>query len=414
MSFLLYPNDPVLSVGAPNNPSGSVPPPQLNLTQIASDNFNRANGAIAGANNWLATSEGSMSISSNELIGVATPAQAGNYRTNETYNPNQFAQCSVGSVALPSGQYYGVSVRNQDNQNNYTGIYFNSAGQFVLALYKKTAGNYIQLGTNVIIGASPLALGTVLQLVAEGSQITFSVPSQPTAVGGITLVDTTFTTGVPGVESFGAGSLDNWVGGNAATAATGATLASDNFNRANNGVSVGQPNWTVMAYSAGNVTPHATSDATIVTNQIVDSINTAQHEGDVRTDSYNSDHWSAIQIGTVAVDTTGFAMATIRNQNGGNAGYIGGCFHNNSYQIYRLDGGGVAGGGASTLLGGLVTLGSDPAGTEYRLVGKGSRISLRIGGFEVLAVTDANYSGGAPGLMNYGNSSSDNWSGGNT
>lgn len=386
--------------------------PQLVLTQIASDNFNRANGAISGANNWLATSEGSAVIASNELESGTLNTARGNYRTNETYNSNQYSQATVGSVALASGDYIGVSIRNQDNANNYTGIYFNNVGSFFLILYKKVAGTYTQLVQFNLSGALPQ--GTTFTLAGEGSVLSLRYSG-----GGAVVIDSTFPSGgTPGVEMFwgasGAGTMDNWAGGNAATGALPAALVTDNFNRANGGVSSGQPNWQVMAYSAGNTTPFATTDAQIVSNQVVDTQAAGtQHNGSTRTDSFNSDHWSTIQQGTTAETAGGFAFATARMQNGGNAGYIGGSFHNNSAQIYRLDGGGVAGGGTSTLLAGVATPGNDPAGTTYALVANGSRISLMLNNAEILAVTDATYTGGTPGIMAYGTASLDNFTAGN-
>lgn len=379
--------------------------PQMNLTQVASDNFNRANATLAGANNWLATSEGSMSVSSSEATGAAGTGR-GNYRTSETYNSNQYSQCTVGSVALASGQYYGLSVRNQDNQNNYTGIYFLTGGTYQLILYKKAAGSFAQIAINTLGGA--LSAGTVLTMTAEGSVINFG-----TGTAGVTAFDTTFTGGVPGIESFGTATLDNWAGGNAATGAVSAATASDNFNRANGNVSVGSSGaWVLGNYAASP----ATVEIPIASNQLSVGSGITGHAADVRTDTYNSNHWSALQMGATPPNSAGFVGPTVRNQGSGatlgNAGYLGVQFHNSAYAIYSFTG------SSSTFLAGTGTGGNDPAGTEYKLVANGSRISLRVhpvGGVEseVLAVTDSTYSGGVPGMMMFATSTGDNWSGGN-
>jgi hypothetical protein len=46
-------------------------------------------------------------------------------------------------------------------------------------------------------------------------------------------------------------------------------------------------------------------------------------------------------------------------------------------------------------------------------VSQGTRHSLRVNGSEILAVTDATYGSGPPGIMMFGNSTADNWSAGN-
>ena len=52
-------------------------------------------------------------------------------------------------------------------QNTYLGIYFWNSGSPVLRLYKRSAGNWTQLGSSYNSG--PLAAGTQLKLMAVGS-----------------------------------------------------------------------------------------------------------------------------------------------------------------------------------------------------------------------------------------------------
>jgi hypothetical protein len=372
----------------------------LALTQVAADNFNRANGAIAGANNWAAISTGGMSVAANEATGAAG-VQQGNYRT-DAYTSDQYSQCQVGSVALVAGGYIGVSVRNQDNANNYLLIYYDNAGTYQLVLYKKVAGVYTSLFTQALAGAQPQ--GTVLELVAEGHVLTAYLAGAPQ----FAILDTTFTAGgAPGIESFDANTLDNWAGGNAKTAAVSAALASDNFS-VGAGVDTDGQAWALMNY------PYATAtvDIPITAGQLsVQNPPITAHAGDVRTDAYGADHWSAVQMGTAAMNATGFVGVTTRNQGAGatlgNSAYLGVMFQNDAYRIYRLDN------GVSTELAGVPTLGNDPPGTSYTLVSQGTRHSFRVNGAEVLVATDATYAGGAPGVMMFPNSTADNWSGGN-
>lgn len=382
----------------------------LQFTQVASDNFNRANGTLAGSNDWLAISTGSMTISSNEAVGAAS-SQLGDYRTSETYNSNQYSQFQVGSVALGVGDYLAATVRNQDNANNYLLLYFQEfSNQYTLQLYKKVSGSYTNLCVNALPGALPQ--GTTVTLVAEGNVLSSKVNNNdPTyAINQVAAIDSTFTGGVPGIESFGTATMDNWQGGDAATVAVGPALASDNFNRSDGTLSAGNANWALMNYPF--------SPATVELNIVSDQIDTEDppvtaHAGDVRVDAiYNSDQWSAVDNGTGAMNSTGFDGVTIRNQGSGgtlgNSGYLGVNFENKLYGIYRLDN------GASTLLAAADYPSNDPAGAAYNLVAQGSRVSLRVNGAEILAVDDGTYTGGQPGLMGFAAATMDNWSGGDT
>jgi Putative esterase len=53
------------------------------------------------------------------------------------------------------------------------------------------------------------------------------------------------------------------------------------------------------------------------------------------------------------------------------------------------------------------------AGTQLQLTAVGSAISLFENGIEVVSATDSGITGGAPGIMAYGNGQVDSWSGGN-
>jgi hypothetical protein len=53
------------------------------------------------------------------------------------------------------------------------------------------------------------------------------------------------------------------------------------------------------------------------------------------------------------------------------------------------------------------------AGTQLEVAAVGSTISFWQNGVKRISVTDSQFTGGAPGMMDYGNGTSDNWSGGN-
>ena len=176
-----------------------------------SDDFNRSDGDLGA--NWADISDGGLSIVSQAVAG-SSGAHVGDIRTGESYASDQYSQVEVTSTQLTGGQWIGPAVRAQNGgQNTYLGIYFWNSGSPVLSLYKRSAGNWIQLGNSYNCG--PLAAGTQLKLTAVGSRISFLQDG----VERIAVTDTSFTGGAPGIMSYGQAKADNWSGGNATSRA---------------------------------------------------------------------------------------------------------------------------------------------------------------------------------------------------
>ena len=111
---------------------------------------------------------------------------------------DQYSQVEVTSTQLTGGQWIGPAVRAQNGgQNTYLGIYFWNSGSPVLRLYKRSAGNWTQLGSSYNSG--PLAAGTQLKLTAVGSRISFLQDG----VERIAVTDTSLTGGAPGIMAYG-------------------------------------------------------------------------------------------------------------------------------------------------------------------------------------------------------------------
>ena len=186
----------------------------------ASDDFNRANGALGSS--WTAMSDGAMTISSQVAAG-GNSGVSGDTRTAETYTSNQYSQVQVTATQLTGGQWIGPAVRSQNNgQNLYLGIYFWNSGSPQLRLYKRASGGFTQLGSS--FPTSGLATGATLRLTATGTTISFLLNGTPV----ITVTDTSLTGGAPGIVAFGTGKADNWAGGNMAGGASftvGGTLS---------------------------------------------------------------------------------------------------------------------------------------------------------------------------------------------
>jgi putative esterase len=177
---------------------------------LGSDDFNRANGSLGTG--WAAISGGAMSISSQQVIGKAN-TNTGEIRTAESYPSDQFSQIQVTSKALTGGQWIAAAVRMQSSgQNAYAGLYYWNFGSPELMLFKRSGGSWSQLGG--VYNSGALAAGTQLQLTAVGSTISLL----QNGVQRLSVTDTSFTGGAPGIMAFGNSTADNWSGGSATAA----------------------------------------------------------------------------------------------------------------------------------------------------------------------------------------------------
>ena len=178
----------------------------------ASDDFNRADGGLGS--NWTAISDGSMSIASQQVIGTAGVV-TGDIRTAETYPSDQFSQIQVTSTVLSGGGWVAAAVRLQNSgKNGYAGLYYWNFGSPELMLFKRSNGAWTQLGTTYNSGV--LAAGTQLQIMAVGSTISFL----QNGVTRVSVTDTSFTGGAPGIMADNNSTADNWSGGSASAGGT--------------------------------------------------------------------------------------------------------------------------------------------------------------------------------------------------
>jgi Putative esterase len=176
----------------------------------AADGFNRADGPLGS--NWADITDGGLAITSQAVAGTKTGAGdaglTGDSWAADTFTSNQYSQVQVTATQLTGGQWIGPSVRAQSGgQNGYVGIYFWNSGSPQLMLFKRSAGNWTQIGGTVNISA--LTAGATLAVQATGSTISFLL----NGTQKISATDTSFTGGAPGIMSFGTGQVDNWTGG---------------------------------------------------------------------------------------------------------------------------------------------------------------------------------------------------------
>ena len=189
-----------------------------NTATSASDNFNRADGGLGA--NWAATSDGGMAIASQQVTGTAG-VLTGDTWTANSFTSDQFSVVQVTSTQLSGTQWIGAAVRAQNGGHSaYVGIYSWNSGSPVLQLFKRSGNtNWTQLGSSYSSG--PLTAGTQLEVAAVGSTISF----WQNGVKRISVTDSSFTGGAPGIMINGSGTADNWSGGNAASYTVGGTVS---------------------------------------------------------------------------------------------------------------------------------------------------------------------------------------------
>jgi hypothetical protein len=190
--------------------------------QVASDDFNRADGAVGGG--WVTGFDAAPVIVSQQIKGV-TSATWHEILRGETYGNDQWSQIQV---ETPPGlsDWIGTCVRADlaTGQNLYRFIYFNNGGSYELRIGKRVSGTGSTLATTVL-GATPLPAGTTLMLSVVGSTLSL----YQNGALALTTTDTQFPSGgAPGIIIFSnTATGDNWSGGNvvAATAAQAASAA---------------------------------------------------------------------------------------------------------------------------------------------------------------------------------------------
>jgi hypothetical protein len=438
----------------------------------ATDNFNRANGALGS--NWTGTSDGALTIAS-QVVKGGNGAYSGDVRTSETYTSDQSSQVEVTSTQLSGGQWIGPAVRAASGGKNlYLGIYFWNSGSPQLMLFKRTNGSWTQLGSSYPVSALPAS--TQLTLTAVGSTITFL----QNGTARITATDTSLTGGAPGIMAYGTGTADNWAGASLGTPGTysvGGTVSglSGTVVLQNNGgddlsvssagsftfpaalgngaaysvtvktspsgqtCSVANGSGTV---SSANVTSVAVTCATTstatsgsddfnradgalganwastsdgglaISSQAAAGTSASGVSGDIRTaENYASNQYSQVTLTSTQLTGTQWAGPAVRLSSNGQSGYLAIYYWNSgspNLQLYKRSN------GSWTQLGSTYNSGALAAGTQLKLEVVGTTLALLVNGTERIAAYDDSFTGGAPGILAQGTGKVDSWSGGST
>ncbi len=168
----------------------------------ATDNFNRADeDPLSNGGKWtVVTSFNSLKIVSYACKGPA--GSAGNYWNADTFNDNQYAQCTVSTFANATGP----TVRNSTTAATF--YLANIISTTTIQFYKCISGSYTQLGSNVSVS---LSTTDVIKISAEGQNINLYING--TFIDSRS--DSDITSGYAGLFCYGQEAIcDNWEGGN--------------------------------------------------------------------------------------------------------------------------------------------------------------------------------------------------------
>ena len=162
------------------------------------DNFNRANGAIGSNFN---VTNGGINVASNAIQGTAAGNNVAFWSANAFFT-DQFAQATVASLNGTT-DFIGPSVRVSPDSNWYS-CFENSTTVFI---QREVSGSF----TNITNAASAGAIGDILRLEVQGSNLT----CYKNGAVILTTTDSSLPSGSPGMQLAGnVATLDNWSGGN--------------------------------------------------------------------------------------------------------------------------------------------------------------------------------------------------------
>jgi len=437
----------------------------------ASDDFNRADGSLGA--NWTDMSVGGLKISSQVAVGKSSSAESGDMWAGSSFGGDQFSQITLTSAQPAGGQWIAAVVRAQNSGlTGYAGLYFWNYGSPELMLFKRSSGNWTQLGGTYSSGVLPA--GTQLQIKAVGSTISFL----QNGVQRLSVTDTSITGGAPGIMAYGTTAADNWSGGSAVGSATytvGGTVSGlsgtvvlqdnggDNLSLSANGpftfatalaggtayavtvktspsgqtCTVSNGSGTIAAANVTNVTVTCTASSTTsgasddfnradgslgqgwtdisdgglaISSQQVTGTVAGGNSGDIRTgESYDGNQYSQIEVSATPLTGNQWIGPAVRVQVGGQEAYVGIYNWNNGSPNLMLF---ERNGGNWSQLGGTYNCGPLPAGTKLKLMAVGDTVAFLQDGVERIAAAATDLSGGAPGILANGTATADNWSGG--
>jgi hypothetical protein len=174
------------------------------LSILATDNFNRAAGALGAS--WTDVRVGLAIGGASEAnrADSTTASGAASYNNTVTWPNDQYAQVVIRTSVANADEGAGPAVRMVAGST----LYFAQGGLTDTRLYKGVANSFSQLGST----AGAVASGDILYIEAVGNQITMK-KNGSTIIGPIT--DSSIASGNAGMWTSSASTLsvDDWEGG---------------------------------------------------------------------------------------------------------------------------------------------------------------------------------------------------------
>lgn len=182
------------------------------MTQLATDNFNRADSPSGLGANWT-TPAGNTAfplVSNEANFGTNAASTFNSYYNAVSFPADQYSQAAVGTFRVTSAsEGGGPSVRANSGTSN---VYVVACNTSATLLVKFVGGSATALGS-----AAASATGDVLKLAVSGTSLQ-AYKNGVSIVGPIT--DATLSSGSAGLWGYGSsssGALDSWEGGNLAS-----------------------------------------------------------------------------------------------------------------------------------------------------------------------------------------------------
>jgi hypothetical protein len=178
-------------------------------TEIATDNFNRADNSSVGMNlgaNWTGSvPQDDLGINTNQAYQTANTDDNAAFWSANTFHTDHYSQATLSTVTNPGNIGLVVRATTTDNVLGQ-----NVAGTGDMAVYWYNGGSYTQIGSTYT--TSGFSNGDVAKLDADGGTFTLYQNGNARVTGSNTSAP---IIGSPGILLTTAGErLDDWSGGN--------------------------------------------------------------------------------------------------------------------------------------------------------------------------------------------------------
>jgi hypothetical protein len=189
-------------------------------TPVATDNFNRADGALGA--NWTVAYNGGFLVLGNQARSNGSSNDCCSLYTGASFANAQYVKATVAQA--PTAHYYALGVATRGNQSgvwrNYCYIGLRDNNERYLSRISNGTPTTLQY-----YNGGGIAVNDIMQLDSDGSlHSPFRNGTADTSLG--TATDSNYASGVPGLSGYNGSTtatMDDWEGGDI-TAGGGGTV----------------------------------------------------------------------------------------------------------------------------------------------------------------------------------------------